>query len=170
MSEIDKIVDPRTRAALSAQAATVIQQAIERQGLFALANPFHDAAVHEGGHALMYAMAGRRVEYVQLFEASPFRRRRELESARKMARRNGKSLDHPLLSSATLKVPAWCGHCSPEGGEGYRTVYHPKDTDEQARQYLLDVIAGFAAESLIELESGQRKPLGSSIDEIIVRK
>lgn len=167
MSELDKIVDPHTRRALSEQAAEFMEDAIKQQGMFALANPFHDVAVHEAGHALMFAMRGLRIKSVEMSEPSPFRRRRERDAMQKKARKFGFAGNPILLSDEAWKQPHWTGSCHPEGGDEMRILYHPAMSDAEARAYVLDTIAGFVAESLIELQGKQQKPLGSSIDERI---
>lgn len=164
MSEIANIVDPEWQRIASQQCELFIIEAVQKQGAFALAQPLHDAAVHEAGHAIMFVAEGIPVRHLHLQEESQFRRRRLYEKTQKrMLKRNyPEFITSLLLPPGILRQPAWCGNCRPEFGRG---GCQPSDTDEHACCHVRQMIAGYIAETLVN--KPESMPLASSIDERI---
>jgi hypothetical protein len=150
-----------------AMADDLVQQetmnAIRLHGIeAALAMPKHDAAIHEAGHAIIFAVQGRRLEYLELFEQSKFRRRRELEQA---VKRNPDKMAGLDAMTRILALPAWQGWTCPEKlpEEIAREAHFiPHERPEWAERHVRWMIGGLMAE--LVLHNGNVS-LASSIDE-----
>jgi hypothetical protein len=173
MSMIDDIADPQVRRLLMLDAHDFAKEAIAQQGARALANPRPDTAFHEASHAVVFSLEGVPVEYVEIWELSQFKKRRDFERTRKKAIKHG--FDDPYSGVTIgdfLSQPIWLGNCHAKPGFADRFRFDPFrgiGTLNDLASTIRMSIAGFAGEAVLKASGGAADmiamPRLSSIDE-----